>query len=176
MKVGLQDLNLKKIPLFVALILMVFFGLSYLSVTMGCKGGQITSGHTITILPGSQNGQYDSRDLSIRYQYKHEGDKLQISGTVTMKDSVTMSFRDMDQFHLKLILGDSQGKVLEMTGLITMSNYDTTDTVQFTRSIDLPPGTRVLAFGYEGAASSSSSGGGRGDGVSETLWEYPVTK
>ncbi len=137
-------------------------------------------GHTVPeakliILPqsGDYSGIYKNEDLNMAYKLVRNQGQLSISGTVRFADRIMMGFAIVQVFHLDAILVDPQGKVLNMTGLTSASAvnilYD--GSIDFSRTMTLPPNTAALAFSYGGIALSGGSGE---DSDRMDFWDYPL--
>ncbi len=138
---------------------------------MGVKGRTVHRESRIPVPPsGEHSASWETRDLSLDYQYMRQADALTISGRVRFSDAIKGNFDLIQYFHMDVILVDDQGKVLDMVGL-TSGSYGNSDYPQtFSKTFRLPPGTTSMAFSYRGQAYS----GDDEDGSSAYFWEYPV--
>jgi hypothetical protein len=121
---------------------------------------------------GERSGTWTTRDLSAHYKYTLNNDSLRIWGEVLLSDAITYNYNTLVYFHMDGIFVDGDGRVLQMTGLMT-SGYDYTEyPLHFSTVVKLPPNTRYIAFSYRGEGhSGGDDAGGDSKGY---FWEYPI--
>lgn len=141
-------------------------------VFAGCQQAMLTSqGHIVPqqdrialAAAGQHSGNWQTRDLSVDYNYEHSQNQLKISGVVHFASYLQKDYQNLAYFNLDTILLNAQGAVI-VTKEVTTSNYyaSTSQPLQFTNTITLPSGTAAMAFGYTGkarAVGDQEQGGG----------------
>jgi hypothetical protein len=143
----------------------------------GCQGSLFTAkGHMLQAAEqimiskaGQQSGQYTSDDLTMGYTYARTGDSLRISGAVQFASSVTGNFLTINTFELGLLLADAQGKILQQHGLTTALAANSSNPIDFSITLSLPPGCESMAFTYNFQATDPD------ERRPSTFWQYPVS-
>jgi hypothetical protein len=104
-----------------------------------------------------------TRHLTVNYDYLRNVDKLQISGEVLFKREKTL-----DNFRCNLVFISSEGTILQITRVASAPVRQDVSKLPFNRELELPKGTRSMAFSYSGASS-----GGAGSGSPNSFWSVP---
>lgn len=134
-------------------------------------GGDVPASQRIAIVRGQDaSGQWQTRDLALGYQFMVEQNDMQLAVQVRFSESVTMGFRQLRRFHVKLYWLDGFGRVLTTRGLYSVSQANTDDGITFTSNIPVPVAANAMAFGYSGEL--------RGQGLRGTvspIWYVPTT-
>lgn len=139
---------------------------------MGLGGRTVAQEERIPLAQqGTDKGSWQARDLTVHYDVVRNGTELKLSGKVAFADLIRYNFSILDYFHLDVIVADSQGKVLDMSGLVTRSNSDPNDPEQFDRVLAVPATAAFMAFSYRGQAHE---GGDKDGGSSSYFWTYPI--
>jgi hypothetical protein len=139
------------------------------------KGSKLNSVAVIPLQDGSrQSGHFSTPSVDIDYTYIRTGNTLKLSGTGRYDSSVRGNFLSIPRFYLRVYLADSQGRVLDYSGIVTTSYANSTDEFRFNQQMALPPGTAAMAFGYDGEALGGS--GDRGQGAGMPFWYLPVNR
>ena len=115
---------------------------------------------------GPHEGNWQTRDLRVAFQYLREQQNLQISGLVKPQDYL-LHYNIMKSFFWGLHFVDSEGKVL-VDEVIMSAGYrvEMPDQMAFKANLKIPPDSTAIAFSYRGRATISGDDG-RGDG-----WEF----
>lgn len=95
---------------------------------------------------------WKGKHLDVHYSISRKSDELVISGTVTIHDSVLMSFDTLEKLVVKFNFLDSSGRVL-VTADITpqyASYGQVTGPLSFKTDTAFVPGTSSFAFSYFG--------------------------
>ena len=156
------------------LILGMVFLAGCQSLSFDPRGHTVPEAKLITLpQSGDASGIYKNEDVNIAYKLVRNEGQLTISGTVRFADRIMMGFVIVQIFHLDAILVDAEGKVLDMTGLTTASDVNMLfdSSLDFSKTVTLPPNTAALALSYRGMALS---GGSDDDGGSMDFWDYPL--
>lgn len=138
---------------------------------IGCQGSlvtgksdQILQESRIPIVPaGQHSGQYQTGDLTVDYTYSRNGaNTLQIGGRVTFSSSLQTNFNVVSFFSLGLILADRSGNILTQYDLAAAGPINFTQggpaTINFNKTMQVPPDTATMAFKYTGQARSDMRG------------------
>jgi len=108
---------------------------------------------------GQQSGQFNAPDLTVNYTYVRTGGDMQLTGKVQFGMTIQANYAVVQTFQLGLALADAQGNVLEQQGLTTAYDNNVGDTINFSKSVVVPPQTASMAFTYTGQAYAAGSGG-----------------
>jgi len=125
---------------------------------------------------GPHKGSWQTRDLTIDYEYLEAAKNLQVSGEIKLADYIPKSFTILDYLRLNIHFLTSSGDVLEVKR-ITYFGYrrliDFIGKMTFNSQLDMPEDTVAFAFSYSGRASE---GGGNpvGDNNSsgQITWDF----
>jgi hypothetical protein len=135
------------------------------------KGQSIQPSAQIRVLPeGTQSGTFSDGYVRVTYQYTASPGSLQLAGTITFGDAISMNFNQVETFDLGLLLGDNQGKVLLQQGLTTASAQSSSDSIKFKTTVLLPARTSCMAFTYNGMVY------GAGGQSPTSIWADPVVR
>lgn len=138
---------------------------------LGPTGNFVPVGYRIPLVEGERaSGNWQTRDLMMRYNALRTGDALEISGDLRFSTAVTYSFRSVRSFHLRAYLLNNDGIVLGTGGILIIPQGDSDDEYPFHTTIPLLPGTTFMALGYTGQAHGSDDDGG----TDTPLWEIPT--
>jgi hypothetical protein len=154
------------------------FGISALLILlMTCAFSVVARGETLKPADGialsdqgQQSGQFTAPDLSVSYTYTRDGGNLQLNGTIQFRTDIQANYTAVQTFQLGLALADAQGNVLEQQGLTTAYDSDVGDTINFSKTVTVPPGVASMAFTYTGQAFEAGSGGPD----ATNFWFYPI--
>ena len=117
------------------------------------KGSRVTPGESISLLEGEHSGYWQTRDLRINYTYSKKGNQMQISGDIDFAGWLGYNFQNILYFNISMFLVDDQETILQSSGVTSSSNFaQSQDSMSFSKTLDLPPGTTAIAFGYTGEA------------------------
>jgi hypothetical protein len=112
---------------------------------------------------GTYQGSWETRDLTVDYEYLRSQDKLHILGQVSFQRE-----RSMDYFHCKVVFVSSDGTILQIKRVVSAPAYQEIRQLSFNRELELLEGSRWMAFSYSGATS-----GGGGSGSPNLFWSVP---
>jgi hypothetical protein len=118
-----------------------------------------------------KRGTFQTRDLTVNYEYSRTGGQLLISGAIQFASSLQMGFSLVRGFHLGLLIMNAQGNILSNQGLMTISRRDPEKVSTFSTSMSLPPQASSMAFHYTGKATEGLPS--RDGGVETEFWHYP---
>lgn len=119
---------------------------------------------------GSGSGTWQTREVTMTYQYVADGSQMDFRGTVSFATSLTNSFSSIDRFHVKIYWLDGTGRILTTHGLYSSSQFDANDNPSFRTTVPIPTEAVQMAFGDMGQASSY----GDQSGVMP-FWEVPTS-
>ena len=120
---------------------------------------------------GQQSGQFNAPDLTVNYTYVRTGGEMQLTGDVQFGMTIQANYSVVQSFQLGLALADAQGNVLAEQGVTTGFDNNVGDTINFSKSVVVPPQTASMAFTYTGQAYAS----GRGGSDPTNFWFSPFT-
>jgi hypothetical protein len=144
-----------------AVILTVLFLLTGLlpgCQSMGAKdiGRQVPSGGRVVLQDGGPHAQtFQTRDMTIKYQYRTAGSQLKVWGTTAIKyESIKTLI-----FHLFFL--DADGKVIAIHDFFSYLDHSDfaefkSDERQFHRDFTMPDGAKAFAIGYDGETMHSA--------------------
>jgi hypothetical protein len=136
------------------------------------KGDTVLSAESIPLKVGRHTGQWETRDVRVNYTYSRDADQLDVSGRLKFADQIAYNFANIMYFNLRLFLLNDQGTVLHSTGVATSATFaDAQDALSFNKSLQLPPGTVAIAFGYTGEARGT---GDMEDAGTTSFFHSPV--
>jgi hypothetical protein len=172
-------------------VFLFFISLLFTSAFLACvgspfsyRGAWVKEENQISLLEGGPHqGQWQTRDLSLEYEYRQGADHLQISGNVKLANYLTSGFTTLDNLFVNVHFLEGDGKVLQTIPLKSFGNrlwFIMLDNMSFNNRLELPEGAVAIAFGYRGKVSeggSATSGpDGRGDKTYWEFWETPRRK
>lgn len=106
---------------------------------------------------GPHEEVWKTEDLSVKYSYHKEADRLKFSGLIDFDDSLKYNFTRLDDFDLLIHFLDAENTILAYQYLSSQSYYYEIVEIPFDIDFALPPGTRSISFSYEGEASEGGS-------------------
>ena len=142
-------------------------------------GAWVEDQDRIAVLDGGPHeGNWQTRDMTIKYKYKEAVKNLQISGGIELADYIPKGFNTLEQLNLYIHFLNADGTVLE-TRNIKIFGYrrhlDLIGEMTFNNRFDLTEETVYFAFSYsgkviQGSGSGVSSSRGRMDW---DFWKVP---
>ena len=113
-------------------------------------GNKVTAEKVTFGKEGPQVGTWETFDLMIAYEFVVKGQVLDISGQAELGDHQKMVYDQVRSLDIYLFFLDHDSRVL-LTQPLNRSFWGSTqETVSFTRSYQIPDGTKALSFGYSG--------------------------
>lgn len=164
----------KKIPAFFKTGLCVFL-LIGLAACQGSltsyRGKPVEAKNRFDLLEGGpREGDWQTRDIRIEFQYLREQQDLQISGLVKPQDYL-LHYNIMKSFFLGLHFVDAGGKVLvDETIMSAGYRVEMPEQMAFKANLKIPPDSTAFAFSYSGRAMISGDDS-RGNGWD--FWQGP---
>jgi hypothetical protein len=133
------------------------------------KGSYVPPEKRVELAEGRHSASWHTDDLNVNYEYVRSGDRMAIAGAVLFDSSMISTFQSSREFHLDLVLIDSEGNLLESNGLVSIGSRRYLSTpIMFQDTFSLPKETAAIAFSYAGEACSG------GDLTCTRLWLYPA--
>ena len=133
------------------------------SVLTGCQmqaqrdmGKMVPSGNQVAIKDGGPfDGRFQTKDMSVSYQYWKAGDQLKARGTTRIR------YESIKQLIFHLYFLDGQGKVIDIKNFFSFlddSDFinDPSGDRHFHRDFTIPAGAAAFAIGYDGETGESS--------------------
>jgi len=99
---------------------------------------------------GSSADSWQNFDIRIDYQYKRDGDLLEISGTAELSPRYEMLYTNLRDLKVFLFFLDDKAHVLEANMLARSLTGRVDERLRFTKFYKVPPGTASITFGYDG--------------------------
>lgn len=100
---------------------------------------------------GTDAGNWQTFDLSIDYQYAQDGTSLDVSGQGRLGQHYQLIYDGVRFLTVYLFLLDGDGRVLE-TAELPVFLWNTEDTFDFKRRLNVTDLVKGLSFGYRGQA------------------------
>ena len=118
---------------------------------------------------------WKTEDLSVKYSYHKEADRLKFSGLIDFDDHLKYNFTRLDYFDLLIHFLDAENTILAYQSLSPLPFYFEIAEIPFDIEFALPPGTRFISFSYGGEASEGGSNrfDPQGGGTSWRFWRTP---
>ncbi|MCP4692471.1 MAG: hypothetical protein GY859_30790 [Desulfobacterales bacterium] len=110
---------------------------------------------------GAGDAAWETRDVSLRCQYKRADGWLELLGVVRIADHLRNSYDVMEFFHLTLFFLDADGRVIDSKNLSLGAYRNEIWEMPFERSVDAPESAGAIAFGYSGRAVNHRPGDDR---------------
>ena len=159
--------------------LSIFFMLSFYACNASLfsyLGATVDTENRIALLEGkSRKGSWNTRDLSVNYNYKMDTNFLQLSGQVEFDNHLQYNFTSLNHFSLWVYFIDEEGKIVGYKAIAVAGYRRRIKNISFDHNIEMPSNVNSITFGYDGTASE---GGGLnrgidGDGTSWDFWKVP---
>ncbi len=123
----------------------------------------------IQLQDGSQQGEWKTNELAIKYQYRKLPEILKIAGTVELVGGFAIGFNYINHLTVKLVFLDYQGNVVGNSLVYSGSNnLSIPIPMRFERAIPVPEGTRQISFSYDGELIDATH-----DTTSYSIWFSP---
>lgn len=159
---------------------LFFIGIFFSTVTLlSCngalnhKGSMVQPDRRIPLVQGEhQSGRFESQDLSLDYNYKTESNTMTMSGTIIFANQIIYNFSTIDRFRLRVMMLDASGRVIDEKGIYNTGHRVNLEKASFQRVVDLPMGTKQIAFSYSGSALEGGSEGS----TPTRFWELPLMR
>jgi len=164
--------------LLVGLLIHLFFACAL--KTSLSPGAWVEENDRITLQDGGPHkGSWQTRDLSIDYEYREAAKNLEVTGEIKLADYIPKGFSTLDYLRIHIHFLSSNGVVLE-TKSVKFVGYmrylDYLGKMSFNSQSDLPEGTIAFAFSYSGRASQGGGGGGsfvgENSGSGQIAWDF----
>lgn len=136
-----------------AILLFSITGCQTQSISSYYHGLQTNSTESLP-LPGKerQPGKWKTYDLLLDYQYQADGNSLKITGDTTLSDAYQINMSYLRRLNLFLFFLDKDSRVLETAQLLKMVSGDLGTKFSFKKTLEIPPSTKAISFGYDGIA------------------------
>jgi len=127
---------------------------------------------------GPHKGSWQTRDLSIDYEYRETAKNLTVTGSIKLADYIPKGFSTLDYLRIYIHFLSSNGVVLE-TKSVKFVGYmrylDYLEKMSFNSQSSLPEDTVAFAFSYSGRASQGGGGGsfiGENSSSGQIAWDF----
>lgn len=175
----------QKIPivfkLFILFVLMTFL-FACGGKLLSYRGSWIEEQDRISLQAGGPHkGIWQTRDLSIEYEYQQEAQSLLISGVVYLADYLKI-MGTLDHLALEIQLLEVDGIVQDTKGIWTFGTRRSIDSfgkMSFNSRLDLYEDTVAMAFSYSGKINQGGGGAlksSSGEKAEWGFWKVPHRK
>lgn len=165
-------------PGLVTLIVLTNLCIACVGGTSLSPGAWVEEQDRIQIMDGGPNkGSWQTRDLTIHYEFQKASPSLQVSGLVELAEYIPKGFDSLDFLNVNIHFLDANGIVLDVRRLKsfgTSRSFRALGDINFNGRFDLTQDTVAFAFSYSGRATSGGGGPGltaRGSG-GRTDWDF----
>ena len=131
-------------------------------------GNKVTAEKVELRKDAPQVGTWETFDLKIAYEFVVNGQNLDISGQTELGDHQKMVYNRVRSLDIYIFFLDHDSRVLLTQPLDRSFRGSTQEAVSFTRSYEIPDGTKALSFGYSGQVTEE-------DGQM-SFWLLPLKK
>lgn len=127
---------------------------------------------------GPHQGSWQTRDLTINYEYGEAAKKLDVTGTIILADYIPKGYSTLDYLRIYIHLLAPDGVVLETRNIKYFGYFrqlDFLEKMTFKSQLDLPQDTAAIAFSYSGRASQGGGAGniiGDNSGSGQIAWDF----
>jgi len=141
-------------------------------------GAWVEEADRITLMDGGPHkGTWQTRDLTIHYEFQKAAPSLQITGLVELASYIPMGFNTLEFLNVNIHFLDANGIVLDAKRIKSFGSFRSfrvLGDINLDGRFDLAPDTVAFAFSYSGRASTGGGGPGmRGSGSEGgTDWEF----
>jgi hypothetical protein len=160
--------NISKIG-FLIYLTAVLFGCQ--SVFNPYEGKTVNADNRIPLMEGGPHeGAWEAKDLSFKYKYVKNSDKVEISGDLSLHAASYWTYELVDVLFFRVNFIDSNDALIESNVLwSTVFGNFTYRWFLNERTLDLPPNTAAMGFSYIGRVRQAGGGGTDLD-----LWHSPL--
>jgi hypothetical protein len=159
--------------------LSIFFMLSFSACNASLfsySGATVDTENRIALLEGkSRKGSWNTRDLSVNYNYKMDTNFLQLSGQVEFDNHLQYNFTSLNHFSLWVYFLDEEGKIVGYKAIAVAGNRRRLNNISFDHNLEMPSNVNSITFGYDGTAREGGGSDKRinGGGTSWDFWKVP---
>ncbi len=133
------------------------------------EGDQVEEKNRVMLQEGGPHSNvWDTENVLVSYDYTRSGTQLDISGAIELRGGAA-NFHYVNKFSLTLYFLTPGGEIIESETIFSAGRTGRTENWEFDRTLEMPPGTGALAFGYSGEVR----GTGR-DTAPWSFWETPI--
>jgi hypothetical protein len=162
--------------LLLGLLLILFFACA--TGTSMSPGAWVAADDRIAVEDGGPyKGSWQTRDLTIEYEYQKAAKNLQVSGAIKLADYIPKGFSTLDYLRIYIHFLTSNGIVLETKNLQYfgyLRYLDYLGKMSFSSQFELPQDAVAFAFSYNGRASQGGGSpmGFNGGGSGQIAWDF----
>jgi hypothetical protein len=164
------------VPRLLALFLLINLCIACAGGTSLSPGAWVAEEDRISVLDGGPHeGSWQTRDLSIHYEYREATSSLQITGAIEFANYIPMGFNTLEHLTLNIHFLEANGIVLD-TKRIKAFGYrrslDLLGEMSFNSRFDLAQDTVAFAFSYNGKVSQGGGIPTVSSSKGKTAWEF----
>jgi hypothetical protein len=158
--------------------MLLVIGLLVLALQSGpvpafAAGETVSPQDLIPLGQGQKVGIWKGNDITVDYKLATGQHDIDISGTARFNDNIAMNFDFLNDFNLRAVFTDREGRIIGSQNLATnrgsLAPTGNAESTPFRAKLTPPPGTADIAFGYQGTAVTNDEGGGGGP---TRFWQY----
>jgi hypothetical protein len=182
--VGEDNMNFK---IKSALIFKFWMGCLLINLCIACaggnplgRGGWVEEDSRIPILDGGPHqGTWQTRDVSINYEYQEATSSLQIAGVIELASYIQNNFNTLEHLRLNIHFLEANGIVLETKRIRAFGYrrfFDSLGEMSFNSRFNLTQDTVAFAFSYHGRVTEGGGSGNfsrSGDRIDWEFWKVP---
>jgi len=136
------------------------------------RGGMTSKADRISIVDeGTQQGTWETPDLTLAYEYTRSRDDLDLRGRISFSRHLIYGYNTLERFTVQANFAGPEGKILDSVMLLVAGRNVDLEAMSFSRDFTLPPGSEYMVFSYRGRAKGS--GGDQEGSVSWDFWKTP---
>jgi hypothetical protein len=177
--IGEDDMKSKQQITTVSKLLILFVSIMLLFACSGrplsYRGSWVEEHDRINLQAGGPHqGNWQTRDLSIQYEYQKEAQNILISGVVNLADYLKI-MGTLDHLTLEIQLLETNGIVQDTKGIRTFGTRRSIDSfgkMFFNRSLNLSEDTVAVAFSYDGKITQGGGGAIKSSSGEKAEWDF----
>jgi len=162
----MESIKTNKLIFYISLSLFFLIFLAACNASLFSYSNAIVgTENRIALLEGkSSKGSWNTRDLSVNYNYNMDANIMQLSGQVEFDNHLQYNFTSLDHFFLWIYFIDEEGKIIGNKVIAVAGYRRRLKNISFDHNLQIPSNANGIAFGYDGRASESGEG--------ETTWDF----
>jgi hypothetical protein len=177
--IGENDMNFKNKIAIIPKLLILLVSITLLFACGGrlfsYRGSWVEEQDRIHLQAGAPHkGNWQTRDLSIAYEYQQEAQILMVSGVVNLADYLKI-MGTLDQLTLQIQLLEADGIVQDTKGIWIFGSRRSVDSfgkMSFNSRLDLSEDTVAMAFSYDGKITQGGGGAIKSSCGEKAEWDF----
>lgn len=145
---------IKKITKIIIFIAVPLFIVPACSSTKGLFKGKIANQHDRIHINSSRanSGLWKTKELSVNYTYSSSSDHFNITGFISISESITNTYSKISSLFVRVSFLDSNGKVISTNNINPLYSVGSTPPrkIKFNSNLSLPVEADAFCFSYRG--------------------------